>query len=96
HGRAEHGRAEHGRAEHGRAEHGRAEQRSLLLAVIMRNTGAALVFAGAALPDFALVSITIITYTLFQHLWVAFFLAKRGKLTSPARDPSPLGQCLVS
>lgn len=51
------------------------ERRSLFLAVTMRNTGAALVYAGAALPQFPLVSITIIAYTLLQHLWVGFVLA---------------------
>jgi BASS family bile acid:Na+ symporter len=58
-----------------------AERVSLLLAVMMRNTGAALVFAGAALPDFAAVSITIIAYTLLQHLSVGFFLASKRQAT---------------
>lgn len=52
-----------------------AEQTSLILAVVMRNTGAALVFAGAALPSYVLVSLTIIAYTMLQHCWVGFFLA---------------------
>lgn len=47
-----------------------AERQSTMLAVVMRNTGAALVFAGAALPSFALVGITIIAYTMIQHLFV--------------------------
>lgn len=60
-----------------------AEQTSLILAVVMRNTGAALVFAGAALPSYVLVSLTIIAYTMLQHCWVGFFLA-------PTTAPSPL------
>ncbi len=52
-----------------------AESVSLILAVVMRNTGAALVFAGAALPDYVLVSLTIIAYTMLQHCWVGFFLS---------------------
>ncbi len=54
-----------------------AERVSLLLSVVLRNTGAALVFAGAALPDYALVSLTIIAYTMLQHCWVGFFLSPR-------------------
>lgn len=46
-----------------------AEQVSVILSVVMRNTGAALVFAGAALPEFVSVSLTIISYTMLQHLW---------------------------
>lgn len=52
-----------------------AEQLSFVLSVVMRNTGAALVFAGAALPDYVLVSLTIIAYTMLQHCWVGFFLS---------------------
>lgn len=54
-----------------------AEQLSFVLSVVMRNTGAALVFAGAALPDYVLVSLTIIAYTMLQHCWVGFFLSPR-------------------
>ena len=53
------------------------EQVSLVLSVVMRNTGAALVFAGAALPDFVLVSLTIIAYTMLQHLWAGAYLATK-------------------
>lgn len=48
-----------------------AHLKSIELAIILRNTGAALVFAGAALPDFPMVSMTIIAYTLVQHIGVA-------------------------
>lgn len=48
------------------------ERVSLTLSVLMRNTGAALVFAGTVLPEHELAGLTIITYTLAQHLWVAF------------------------
>lgn len=54
-----------------------AERLSFVLSVVMRNTGAALVFAGAALPEYVLVSLTIIAYTMLQHCWVGFFLAPR-------------------
>ncbi|MEZ6149637.1 MAG: hypothetical protein R3C09_05895 [Pirellulaceae bacterium] len=52
-----------------------AEQISLMLSVVMRNTGAALVFAGAALPEFVSLSLTIIAYTMLQHLWAGACLA---------------------
>lgn len=57
-----------------------AERISLLLAVVMRNTGAALVFAGAALPEYVLVSLTIIAYTMLQHCWVGFFLSPQASV----------------
>ena len=56
---------------------------SLMLAVVMRNTGAALVFAGAALPDYASVSLTIIAYTMLQHVGVGFLLGRAGPRTNP-------------
>jgi len=59
-----------------------AERTSFLLAVVMRNTGAALVFAGAALPNYVLVSLTIISYTMLQHCWVGFFLAPPASATT--------------
>lgn len=52
-----------------------SHQMSLELAILLRNTGAALVFAGTALPGFVLVSITIIAYTMLQHLFVGFWIA---------------------
>lgn len=52
-----------------------SEQISLMLSVVMRNTGAALVFAGAALPEFVSLSLTIIAYTMLQHLWAGACLA---------------------
>ncbi len=55
-----------------------ATQVSLVLAVVMRNTGAALVFAGAALPDYAAVSLTIIAYTMLQHVGVGFLLGRNS------------------
>ncbi len=54
------------------------QKTSLLLSVVMRNTGAALVFAGAALPQFVLVSVTIIAYTMLQHLCVGLLLTKEA------------------
>lgn len=51
------------------------EQISQMLSVVMRNTGAALVFAGAALPEFVSLSLTIIAYTMLQHLWAGACLA---------------------
>ncbi len=62
-----------------------ANQNSLTLAVVMRNTGAALVFAGEALPTFALVSITIVTYTLVQHLGVGVLLVPRSAMRRARR-----------
>jgi BASS family bile acid:Na+ symporter len=59
-----------------------SERTSLLLAVVMRNTGAALVFAGAALPNYVLVSLTIISYTMLQHCWVGFFLTPPAVTTT--------------
>ena len=58
-----------------------AEQVSLMLSVVMRNTGAALVFAGAALPEFVSLSLTIIAYTMLQHLWAGICLASSKELT---------------
>lgn len=63
------------------------EKTSLMLAIVMRNTGAALVFAGAALPEFASVSITIIAYTMLQHLWVGYFVVDRN--VQPAMNDVP-------
>lgn len=63
-----------------------AERTSLLLAVVMRNTGAALVYAGAALPDFASIGITIIAYTMLQHVWVARFLAGKVNAASDSQE----------
>lgn len=54
-----------------------AEQVSMMLSVVMRNTGAALVFAGAALPEFVSVSLTIIAYTMLQHLWAGACLTRK-------------------
>ncbi len=54
-----------------------AERISMMLSIVMRNTGAALVFAGAALPEFVSVSLTIIAYTMLQHLWAGSFLTRR-------------------
>lgn len=54
-----------------------AEHVSVLLSVVMRNTGAALVFAGAALPEFVSVSLTIIAYTMLQHLWAGACLTRK-------------------
>ena len=53
-----------------------AEQVSMMLSIVMRNTGAALVFAGAALPEFVSVSLTIIAYTMLQHLWAGASLTR--------------------
>ncbi len=55
---------------------------SQLLSIVMRNTGAALVFAGAALPDYASVSLTIIAYTMIQHVGVGFLLGRGSCPTS--------------
>ncbi|MEO8268139.1 MAG: hypothetical protein ABI557_00380 [Aureliella sp.] len=58
-----------------------AEQVSLTLSVVMRNTGAALVFAGGALPDFVSLSLTIIAYTMLQHLWAGVCLTSQRHST---------------
>lgn len=55
---------------------------SLLLATVLRNTGAALVFAGVVLPSFVQVSITIISYTMFQHVFVSAVISRSGKALS--------------
>lgn len=62
-----------------------AEQVSMLLSVVMRNTGAALVFAGAALPEFVSVSLTIIAYTMLQHLWAGTCLTRNTHATAHQR-----------
>jgi hypothetical protein len=43
---------------------------SLLLAVLMRNTGAAMVYTTTALASLPSVTLTIVIYTLLQHLVV--------------------------
>lgn len=62
----------------------RTERVSLTLSVVMRNTGAALVFAGAALPEFVSVSLTIIAYTMLQHLWAGVVMATGSQSSEPA------------
>ncbi len=59
------------------------EYSSLLLASCMRNTGAALVFAGVALADYGLISITIIAYTLVQHLWAGICFSRPAAVHPP-------------
>ncbi len=75
-------------------QHGRApsnsEKASLMLAVVMRNTGAALVFAGAALPEFVSLSLTIIAYTLLQHLWAGAVMA--SGTVSHSTSPELVGE----
>ena len=69
----------------GDAHDAASEQLSLTLAGVMRNTGAALVFAGAALPEYVMVSLTIIAYTMWQHCWVGFFLPRPAPSVSERR-----------
>jgi BASS family bile acid:Na+ symporter len=47
-----------------------ADELSLLLAVVMRNTGAAMVYTSTALASVPLVSLVVLFYTLMQHLFI--------------------------
>lgn len=48
---------------------------SLLLAIIMRNTGAAMVYTSTALASVPLVSLVVVIYTLIQHLLVGLIVS---------------------
>lgn len=47
-----------------------ADELSLLLAVVMRNTGAAMVYTSTALAAVPLVSLVVLFYTVMQHLFI--------------------------
>jgi BASS family bile acid:Na+ symporter len=49
----------------------KADSVSLLLALFMRNTGAAMVYTSTALASVPVVSLVVVVYTLLQHLLVA-------------------------
>ncbi len=66
-----------------------AERVSMMLSIVMRNTGAALVFAGAALPEFVSVSLTIIAYTMLQHLWAGALLTRKPLRVHTGTKASP-------
>lgn len=66
-----------------------AEKISMMLSVVMRNTGAALVFAGAALPEFVSVSLTIIAYTMLQHLWAGAYLTRKPPAVQSSATSPP-------
>lgn len=62
------------------------DQRSLLLAGVMRNTGAALVYTTLTAPSLPFLGLTIIVYTLLQHLLVGIyhsFAIAHSEATSP-------------
>lgn len=48
---------------------------SLLLAIIMRNTGAAMVYTSTALASVPLVSLVVVIYTLVQHLLIGLIVS---------------------
>ena len=54
-----------------------ADSKTLLLAVMMRNTGVALVYSTTALPGYDAIALTIIAYTLVQHLVVSLLVGWR-------------------
>lgn len=54
----------------GRLAHKPADEISLLLAVVMRNTGAAMVYTSTALVSVPMVSLVVLFYTLMQHIFV--------------------------
>lgn len=67
------------------------DQRSLILAGVMRNTGAALVYTTLTAPSLPLLSLTIIVYTLLQHLMVAVchtFATDQSESLSPQQVES--------
>ena len=74
-----------------------SHEQAVELAIVLRNTGAALVFAGSALPQFPLISITVISYTMLQHIFVGWWFTPEpdeSKVISssdpePALDQSP-------
>lgn len=48
---------------------------TLLLAVVMRNTGAAMVYTSTALVSVPLVSLVVVFYTLMQHLLIGVIIS---------------------
>lgn len=52
-----------------------SDKLSLLLAVVMRNTGAAMVYTSTALASVPLVSLVVVFYTLMQHLLIGVIIS---------------------
>jgi bile acid:Na+ symporter, BASS family len=68
----------------------KADHVSLLLALFMRNTGAAMVYTSTALASVPVVSLVVVVYTLIQHLLVATIAFDRfGILSDVAIDQLP-------
>lgn len=63
---------------------------TLLLGVTMRNTGVALVYTTASLPAHEWISLTIIAYTIIQHLFVSVIVrdhsAEELNSNAPVQD----------
>ena len=57
-------------------------RKALFLSVMMRNTGVALVFTTTSLPEYEAISLTIIAYTLVQHLVVSLLVGWREPLSA--------------
>lgn len=63
-----------------------SSQVSGALGTLMKNTGAALVFVGAHLSDMQALGLTIIVFTIMQHLFVSMVLCRscRGAQAEPS------------
>jgi bile acid:Na+ symporter, BASS family len=72
----------------GERARGASDRDALLLAVIMRNTGVALVYTTVSMPGADVIGLTIIAYTLVQHIVASMLVETTVSRVVPARDVS--------